>query len=156
MGCHFLLQEIFLTQGSNSRLLHWQMDSLPLERPGKSICKKTRHMCCIDYQMHTMNISGRGLVFKSMTCICNPWLCDTSKWHKVSCFDVLVHKAGVVITTLTVLSWGLNKLLPVTCLRECLAHNKHNITTTDRYLYLQNLAASWRQQAYPVFYQKGV
>ena len=38
MGCHFLLQEIFLTQGSNPRLLHllhWQVDSLPLSSPGK-------------------------------------------------------------------------------------------------------------------------
>ena len=33
MGCHFLLQGIFLTQGSNPRLLGlllWQADPLPL------------------------------------------------------------------------------------------------------------------------------
>ena len=33
MACHFLLQGIFLTQGSNPYLLyilHWQADSLPL------------------------------------------------------------------------------------------------------------------------------
>ena len=30
VGCHFLLQWIFLTQGSNLCLLHWQVDSLPL------------------------------------------------------------------------------------------------------------------------------
>ena len=33
VGCHFLLQEIFLTQGSNLNLLclrHWQADFLPL------------------------------------------------------------------------------------------------------------------------------
>ena len=30
VGCHFLLQGIFLTQGSNPGLLHWQADSLPL------------------------------------------------------------------------------------------------------------------------------
>ena len=30
MGCHFLLQEIFPIQGSNSCLEHWQADSLPL------------------------------------------------------------------------------------------------------------------------------
>ena len=30
VGCHFLLQRIFLTQGSYSCLLHWQEDSLPL------------------------------------------------------------------------------------------------------------------------------
>ena len=38
VGCHFLLQGIFLTQGLNSRLLpllHWQAGSLPLVLPGK-------------------------------------------------------------------------------------------------------------------------
>ena len=34
VGCHFLLQGIFLTQGSNQHLLHWQVDSLPLSHPG--------------------------------------------------------------------------------------------------------------------------
>ena len=39
LECHFLLQGIFLTQGSNLSLLcrlHWQADSLPLAPPGKS------------------------------------------------------------------------------------------------------------------------
>ena len=31
-GCHFF-QEIFLTQGSNWCLLHWQVGSLPLAPP---------------------------------------------------------------------------------------------------------------------------
>ena len=38
MGCHFLLQGIFLIQGSNPcllHLLHWQADSLLAEPPGK-------------------------------------------------------------------------------------------------------------------------
>ena len=34
MGCDFLLQGIFLTQGSNAHLLHWQVDSLLTEPPG--------------------------------------------------------------------------------------------------------------------------
>ena len=37
-GCHFLLQGVFLTQGSNPGLLcllHWQVWSLPLVPPGK-------------------------------------------------------------------------------------------------------------------------
>ena len=36
-GCHALLQEIFLSQGSNLCLLclHWQVYSLPLVPPGK-------------------------------------------------------------------------------------------------------------------------
>ena len=38
MGCHALLQGVFLTQGQNlhlSRLLHWQAGSLPPVPPGK-------------------------------------------------------------------------------------------------------------------------
>ena len=38
VGSYFLLQGIFLTQGSNPYLLcflHWQADSLPLVQPGK-------------------------------------------------------------------------------------------------------------------------
>ena len=34
VGCHFLLQGTFLTQGSNLNLLHWQADSLPLSQMG--------------------------------------------------------------------------------------------------------------------------
>ena len=35
-GLHFLLQGIFLTQGLNPCLLHWQVDSLPLNHLGSS------------------------------------------------------------------------------------------------------------------------
>ena len=34
MGCHFLPQGIFPTQGSNLSLLHWQANSLPLSQQG--------------------------------------------------------------------------------------------------------------------------
>ena len=34
MGCHFFLQGIFPTRGSNPCLLQWQMDSLPLSQQG--------------------------------------------------------------------------------------------------------------------------
>ena len=34
VGCHFLLQGIFVTQGLNPSLLHWQTDSLPLSHQG--------------------------------------------------------------------------------------------------------------------------
>ena len=36
VGCHFLLQGIFLTQGLNLHLLHWQADALPLSHQGSS------------------------------------------------------------------------------------------------------------------------
>jgi len=34
VGCHFLLQGIFLTQGSKLSFLYWQADSLPLNHLG--------------------------------------------------------------------------------------------------------------------------
>ena len=37
VGCHFLLQGIFLTQGLNPHLLHWQADSLPLCHLGSHV-----------------------------------------------------------------------------------------------------------------------
>ena len=42
VGCHFLLQGIFLTQGSNQcllHLLHWKADSFTTEPPGKPLSK---------------------------------------------------------------------------------------------------------------------
>ena len=41
VGCHFLPQGIFLTQGSNPHLLHWQADSLPLSHQGSLIYQLT-------------------------------------------------------------------------------------------------------------------
>ena len=37
VDCHAFLQGIFLIQGLNLRLLHWQASSLPLAPPGKLI-----------------------------------------------------------------------------------------------------------------------
>ena len=44
IGCHFLLQGIFPTQGLNLWflcLLYWQADSLPLSPPGKALLNST-------------------------------------------------------------------------------------------------------------------
>ena len=52
VGCHFLLQGIFLTQGSNPHLLHllyWQVDSLPPGKPCKYYYKtqmSLQHLLC--------------------------------------------------------------------------------------------------------------
>ena len=47
VGCHFLLQGIFQTQGSNPCLLHWQADSLPLSHQGspQKLAKTTFKIC---------------------------------------------------------------------------------------------------------------
>ena len=46
MGCHFLIQGIFLTQGSHlslSCLLHWHMDCLPQVPPEKCTTPPSPH-----------------------------------------------------------------------------------------------------------------
>ena len=40
VGCHYLLQRIFPTQGSNPRLPHCKQDALLSEPPGENILKK--------------------------------------------------------------------------------------------------------------------
>ena len=53
VGCYFLLQGIFLTQGWNTpppypcllNPLHWQTDSLPLAPPGKPLLP----LCCFSH-----------------------------------------------------------------------------------------------------------
>ena len=52
VGCHFLLQRIFPTKGSNPCLLcllHWQTGSLPLVPPGKPLLKLLNYifLCCL-------------------------------------------------------------------------------------------------------------
>ena len=50
VGCHFPLEGIFMTQGSNPCLLHWQADSLPMSQLGsnyfpiKNKFKKFKHI----------------------------------------------------------------------------------------------------------------
>ena len=41
VGCRFLLQGIFPTQGLNPRLLYWQTNSLPLSHLGSPCCSES-------------------------------------------------------------------------------------------------------------------
>ena len=45
VGCCFLLQGIFLTQGRNPRLLHWQVESLPLS-----------HECVLSFTVYSSQL----------------------------------------------------------------------------------------------------
>ena len=53
MGCHFILQGIFLTQGSNLCLLPWQVDSLPLSHQGSP----NEHTNPIRSESHPYNLT---------------------------------------------------------------------------------------------------
>ena len=68
MGCHFLLQGFFPTQGSNWALLcplHWQADSLPLAPPGKPfICVQLHIYVYINaYTYQSIHISIQMFCF---------------------------------------------------------------------------------------------
>ena len=56
VGCHFLLQGIFPTQGSNLRLLYWQADSLPHSHLGShTFCTDSCNSCiekCIVFSFY--------------------------------------------------------------------------------------------------------
>ena len=55
VGCHFLLQGIFQTQGLNPCLLHWQSDSLSLSHQGSPQSKNIM-----------LSFSTTGLVFSKI------------------------------------------------------------------------------------------
>ena len=60
MGCHFLLQGIFSTQGWNLCLLHWQADSLPLSHIRSHYirqCRTRHHLYCITHQFSSVQFS---------------------------------------------------------------------------------------------------
>ena len=60
VGCHFLLQENFLTQRPNSCLLHWQVDSLLLSHQKSAY----ENICCS--------------LAQSCPALCNPMDCSTT------------------------------------------------------------------------------
>ena len=58
-GCHFLLQGIFLTQGSNPcllHLLHGQADYLPLATPGKRLANADNEIIYNMISFESMNV----------------------------------------------------------------------------------------------------
>ena len=92
MGCHFLLQGIFLTQGSNSCLLcllHWQMDSLPLHHLGSPKATTGQHLSLSKHihphtpsalLLYTVNGNSNGTPLQ-YSCLENPM--DGGAWWAV-------------------------------------------------------------------------
>ena len=61
--CHFLLQGIFPTRGSNPCLLYWQADSLPLSHLENiiSMCAKSLQLCLTLYDPMDCSLSGSSV-----------------------------------------------------------------------------------------------
>ena len=62
VGHHFFLQGIFLTQGSNSRLLQRQEDSLPLNPQGSwRLCVCVCVCVCVSHSVVSDSLRPHGL-----------------------------------------------------------------------------------------------
>ena len=71
MGCHFILQGIFPTQGLNSHLLHWQADSLLLSHQESPLlrCRNTLYILEANpYQISSRKLQDTKSVFKNQLC----------------------------------------------------------------------------------------
>ena len=81
VGCHFLLQGIFPTQGSKLHLLcllHWQADSLPLNHLENLYCYQTIKKSLSHY---SMKLCFLVYFFKILSLIKNrKFRCFTSKY----------------------------------------------------------------------------
>ena len=51
VGCHFLFQELLLTQRSTLHLLHWQVDSLSWSHPGSPYVYLTRFQILFPFRL---------------------------------------------------------------------------------------------------------
>ena len=60
VGCHFLLQGIFPTQGLNPGLLHWQVDSSPSKPQGSPGMQKVLNKSLMTGWMHDRAAAAMG------------------------------------------------------------------------------------------------
>ena len=64
VGCHFLLQGIFLTQELNRhllRLLHWQAGSVPLAPSEKSLPRLTAFAFALSFPRRVLTLDDHGV-----------------------------------------------------------------------------------------------
>ena len=92
VGCHFLLQGIFLMQGSSLCLLclmYWQVDSLPTEPPGKPKCMciyRNTHIYTIHFLLVVILNGTSGYQTLSLTSFSNfPFSYEVQKNVKCDC-----------------------------------------------------------------------
>ena len=79
VGCHFLLQGIFPTQGSNPHLLHWQVDFLPLNHlgsPNLAEIKSDRKTLPIYQRLYFLNLLSQIFAAAANLLQSCPTLCD--------------------------------------------------------------------------------
>ena len=110
VGCHFLLQGIFPTQGSNSCLLHWQVDSSPSSHQGSPslACYEqngmTSHFCLLQ-ACPSAQLWGRAgpclfpcyFLVSSMVPATQRYLIDSASWRQWIKMTALVITNAMII-----------------------------------------------------------
>ena len=126
MDCHFLLQEIFLTQGLNPHLLHWQADSLPTELPsaflsGEFYTLYLLYDCSyhiVEEKNNLLYLSLRNLYFAQLHL--SHWGYKKKK-RRPPIFKGIIVKMN---PTHKMIQLKLNQVIFVKCSALCLACNK--------------------------------
>ena len=92
VGCHALLQGIFLTQESNLCLLcflHWQVGSLPLAPPHLEIPDKPRqHIKSRDITLLTKIGIVKAMVFPVVMYQCESWTTMKAECQRINAFKL--------------------------------------------------------------------
>ena len=123
VGCHFLLQGIFLTQGSNPhllRLLNWQADSLPLAPPGKS----NYFVNCVNSTLIPVFFDRFLLSEGQGACLCHLLMLSSAEYLSPEVYSEWLN------------FWGLQTYPPH-------PHHYHSPTPQQSVHYLRKKAASW-------------
>ena len=94
VGCHFLLQGIFPTQGSS--LLHWRVDSLLLSHLGSPTCIRIMVQNPWSWQVASYYWVSRHLPFDPETSLWGQSHTGTATWTEM-CVPVLLKRRAIKI-----------------------------------------------------------
>ena len=101
MGCHFLFQGTFRIQGSNLPLLHWRVDSLPLDYQGSPIFEYSIPICEYTSNLHAKRRHGK--VVQGTGCGNSPPLLKSWLWpHAVCCLNT----GNICASSYSSVKWG--------------------------------------------------
>ena len=97
VGCHFLLQGIFPTQGSNPCLLHWQVDSLPLNYQGSPWHEQVTNLPSPSLPFQRIACPGHLLLCGMYYLICgyHSFSIYDGVWRRLSAEELMLLNCGV-------------------------------------------------------------
>ena len=91
VGCHVLLQGMFLTQGSNQRLLHWQACSLPVNQLGNTTFSAEKNKIPVEvsvWRLHTCS-NTEQLTCRVLIICCFLFVCFLCFFYHLLMVDLL-------------------------------------------------------------------